>query len=102
MIVHQVYAQICDKEIKNVIVCDNYDMANWLTRASYGERAFAVDCLQYSCQAKDKYRDGIFYRVDDNGIETVINPVMSTDQEIASINAQIAYLQMMSGINEGV
>ena len=102
MIVHQVFAQICDDEIKNVIVCDNYDMANWLTRASFGDGAFAVDCLLYPCQVGDRYRDGIFYRVDDNGVEIAINPVMSTDQEITSLSAQVAYMQMMSGFNEEV
>lgn len=102
MAIHQVFAQIFEEEIKNIIVCDNYEMANWLSRAAYGDTAFSVDCFQYPCQTGDRYRDGIFYRVDDNGVETVINPVMSTDQEIASLSAQVAYMQMMSGIKEEV
>jgi len=49
MIVHQVFAQIHKGEVKNVIVCDNYELANWLARATYGSEAIAVDCLQYPC-----------------------------------------------------
>ena len=48
MIVHQVYAMIYEEEVKNVFVCDNYEMANYLARATYGDDAFSVDCLQYT------------------------------------------------------
>lgn len=98
MIVHQVFAQIFEGEIKNVIVCDNYEMANWLTRASYGDEGFAVDCLQYPCGIGDKYHDGVFYRVDDDGSETEVKPIITAEQEVQALNAQIAYLSMMSGI----
>lgn len=97
MIVHQVFAQIHKEEIINIIVCDNYEMANWLTRASYGDEAFAVDCLQYPCGIGDKYHDGVFYRVDENGVETVINPVMTTDQEMESLKATVDTL-ILSGL----
>ncbi len=62
MIVHQVYAQIYENKVQNVIVCDNYEMANYLARACYGDDAFSVDCLQYPCGIGDTYVDGIFYR----------------------------------------
>ena len=46
MIVHQVYAVIdADGRIQNVMVCDNYEDANQIARAVYGDEAFAVDCL---------------------------------------------------------
>lgn len=98
MIVHQVFAQIFEGEVKNVIVCDNYEIANWLARASYGEEAFAVDCLQYPCGIGDKYHDGGFYRVSDGGSEIEIRPTITAEQEVQALNAQIAYLSMMSGI----
>lgn len=97
MVVHQVFAQIFEEEIKNIIVCDNYEMANWLSRAAYGDTAFSVDCFQYPCQAGDRYRDGIFYSTDENGVETVINPVMSTDQEIEFLRATVDKL-ILSGL----
>ncbi|MBE5981527.1 MAG: hypothetical protein E7249_20730 [Paenibacillaceae bacterium] len=97
MVVHQVFAQIFEEEIKNIIVCDNYEMANWLSRAAYGDKAFSVDCLQYPCQAGDRYRDGVFYRVGENGAETVIDLVMSTDQEMESLRATVNTL-ILSGL----
>nr|DAJ09692.1 MAG TPA: hypothetical protein [Caudoviricetes sp.] len=89
MVIHQVFAQIFEEEIKNIIVCDNYEMANWLSRTAYGDTAFSVDCLQYPCQAGDRYRDGVFYKVGEKGVETVINPVISTEQEMESLKATI-------------
>lgn len=97
MIVHQVFAQIFDGEIKNIIVCDNYEMANWLARASYGDEAFAVDCLQYPCEIGDKYRNGIFYQVND-GIETEIERILTVEEQLPALNAQVSYISMMSGI----
>lgn len=97
MVVHQVFAQILEEEIKNIIVCENYEMANWLSRVAYGDTAFSVDCFQYPCQAGDRYRDGIFYSTDENGVETVINPVMSTDQEIEFLRATVDKL-ILSGL----
>ncbi len=98
MITHQVYALIFEDEVKNIIVCDNYEMANWLVRASYGEEAFAIDCLQYPCQIGDKYRDGIFYHINEDGTEKKIIHVATAEQQIPVLNAQITYLSMMTGV----
>ncbi|WP_395548049.1 MULTISPECIES: hypothetical protein [unclassified Lacrimispora] len=103
MIIHQVFSQIYEGEIKNIIVCDNYEMANWLTRGSYGDEAFAVDCLLYPCEIGDKYREGVFYRVDDGGNETVIDNIATAEQQMPALNAQVSYLAMMTGFDlEGV
>lgn len=96
MIVHQVFAQICDEEVKNIIVCDNYEMANWLTRASYGDEAFAVDCLQYSCSIEDRYRDGNFYRVNEDDTEEIIPYTPTAEQTVPVLSAQITYISMMT------
>ncbi len=103
MIVHQVFAQIFDGEIKNIIVCDNYEMANWLARGSYGNEAFAVDCLQYPCGIGDKYREGIFYKINEDESETVIDYVPTVEQQVPVLNAQVSYLAMMTETDmEGV
>ena len=44
MIVHQVYAYIWKETVMNVVVCDNYELANNNAKGSYGNDAFAVDC----------------------------------------------------------
>ncbi|SET52646.1 hypothetical protein SAMN05443270_0368 [Lacrimispora sphenoides] len=103
MIVHQVFAQISKKEIKNIIVCDNYETANRLTRAAYGNEAYAVDCSQYPCGIGDRYHDGAFYRVNDDGSKGVINYVPTAEQQVPALYARGSYLAMMSDIDvEGV
>lgn len=83
MIVHEVFAQIHEGEVKNIIVCDNYEMANWLARATYGEEAFAVDCLQYPCAIEDRYQNGRFYRTDPKtGEETEILPKPTQEEQV--------------------
>ena len=90
MIVHEVFAQICDGEVKNVIVCENYPTADYLTKCIYGSEAFAVDCLQYACGIGDKYHDGAFYRVGEDGTETIVPYKPTEAQEIENLNTQVA------------
>ena len=86
MIVHQVFAQIYEGEVKNVMVCDNYELANWISRATYGNEAFAVDCLQYPCSIGDRYHDGTFYRVDpETEEETLIDYIPTQEQEVQEL-----------------
>lgn len=86
IIVHQVFAQIFNGEIKNIIVCDNYEMANWLARGSYGDEAFAVNCLQYSCGIGDRYHDGLFWTINENGDEVEIAYIPTHEQQISTIS----------------
>lgn len=110
MIVHQVYAYIWNETVQNIVVCDNYQLANDIAKGCYGNDAFAVDCLQYPCQIGDKYVDGRFYRVPEateNGV-LVTKPMDTTpvdvselveieyvptqEQEVATLKAQNAIL----------
>lgn len=89
MIVHQVYAQIYNETVQNVIVCPDYEMANYLARCAYGEAAFAVDCLQYPCQIGDKYIDGTFYSVDlETGNQAVIDCVPTQEQQVQQLQTE--------------
>lgn len=87
MIVHEIFAQICDGEVKNVIVCENYPTADHLTKCIYGDEAFAVDCLQYACSIGDKYHDNQFFRVDGDGAETAIPYTPTQEQQVAALQA---------------
>ena len=83
MIVHQVYALISDNIVQNVCVCDNYEMANYIARASYGDEAFAVDCLQYPCGVGFSYHDGNFYYVDaETREETQVEYVPTQEEQV--------------------
>lgn len=83
MIVHQVYALISEEKVQNVCVCSNYEMANYIARASYGDEAFAVDCLQYPCSIGDSYRNNTFYRMDEEtGEEIEIEYIPTQEQQV--------------------
>ncbi len=58
---HQVYAQIRDSQVLNIVVCANYEMANLVARQTYGESAIAVDCTYWACEIGDTFRDNTFY-----------------------------------------
>lgn len=103
MIVHQVYAQIHEGTVQNVIVCDNYEMANWLAKSCYGDEAFAVDCLQYPCGIGNKYRDGAFYHVYEDGAKTIIEPMPTAEQQVTTLEerlteAQLALTELFEGM----
>ena len=103
MIVHQVYALISEEKVQNVCVCDNYEMANYIARSSYGNEAFAVDCLQYPCAIGDSYRAGTFYRKDSvTGVETAISYVPTEEEQLAALqeeltNTQLALIELYEG-----
>lgn len=102
MIVHQVYAMI-DEEgtVQNIMVCDNYEDANQIVRAVYGDNAIAVDCLQYPCSPGDKYIDNIFYTYvrDDEGNKTEelkeIEYVPTQEQQVSTLTSENNDLTLM-------
>lgn len=103
MIVHQVYA-IVDSEgtIQNIMVCDNYEEANMIARAAFGEGSSAVDCLQYPCQGGDKYHDGKFWHIEEDGTETEIAYVPTQEQQVAALQTlnnelTLAMAEMIGG-----
>lgn len=102
MIVHQVYALISEEKIQNICVCDNYDTANHIAKASYGSNAFAIDCLQYPVHIGDSYKDGSFYRENESGEIEVIEYVPTAEEQIILIqeeliNTQLALIELYEG-----
>lgn len=104
MIVHQVFAQIYEGQVKNIIVCDNYEMANYIVRATYGDNAFAVDCLQYPCGIGHLYHDGSFWKInDDTGEEVRILPLPTQEQEVQDLKFENEQLMLaMADVIGGV
>lgn len=102
MIVHQVYALISEEKVQNICVCDDYEMANFIARATYGNDAFAVDCLQYACTLGDFYRDGLFYKVNQETSEEVVieytptqeQQVFTLTQEVDATNNELTQTQI--------
>ena len=90
MIVHQVYALISEEKVQNICVCDNYEMANYIAMATYGNEAFAIDCLQYYCNIGDSYRDGVFYRIDEEtGEEKLLEYIPTQEQQVAALTDEL-------------
>lgn len=73
--------------VQNIAVCDNYETANQLARAIYGDEAIAVDTTQIPVAIGDVYETGNFYR---DGV--VISPNPTEEQEIAALKAENAEL----------
>ena len=94
MAVHSIYAQISEGIVQNIMVCDDYELANELTRASYGDDGFAVECNQCPCVIGDKYHDGGFYRdIEGEGIEIPIEYVPTPEQQVEALTVQNGNLQ---------
>jgi hypothetical protein len=86
MVVHQVFAHILDTKIQNIIVCDNYEVANQLARTIYGDTAIAQECTQYPCGIGDYFVNNTFYYRDQDDPDKVGDPVprKNTAEEDAS------------------
>lgn len=87
MTAHTIFAQIWNGIVQNIMICDDYEMANQFSRASYGDDAFAVDCMQYPCQIGDKYHDGQFYQIIE-GEEIPIEYVPTQEQQVEALNTE--------------
>jgi len=89
MLVHEVFAQIFEGEVKNVMVCENYPVADYLTKMVFGDTAYAVNISQYSVGISDKYHDNLFWRINkETGEEIIINPLPTQEQEVAQLKAE--------------
>ena len=80
MYYQRIFAQIFEETVQNVIVCDDYEMANYLSRATYGDTAVAVECNQYKVGIGCRYKEGTFY-LDDGKTEA---PYLPSQEEVVS------------------
>ena len=65
---NQIFSFIYGGKVQNVVVCDNFEVANQISHMTYGSEAFAVDTTQYPVTKGCKYIDGVFYDADGNAI----------------------------------
>ena len=117
MVVHQVFAHILDTKIKNVIVCDNYEIANQLARSTYGKTAIGVECTQYPVGIGDFFVDNVFYYKDKDDPEKVgeMVPRKNTAEEdayeanikvenvtadTANLAVEVEYLKALAGVED--
>lgn len=94
-----IYAQISEERIMNIAVCENYEFANWLTRATYGDEAFAVQCNGFSVQPGDAYREGIFYHQQDDGTEIQVDRDELIEETVLRLTNTVEYLSMLAKVD---
>lgn len=76
---NQIFSLINNGTIQNIVVCDNYETANQLSRSMFGNNALAVDTTLYPVAIGDSYISGKFYR---DGVEIPANPTEAREIEI--------------------
>lgn len=60
MSIHNTYAVILEEKIVNIIVADNFIVANECARSASNDASVA-ECNNYRCSVGDIYKDGTFY-----------------------------------------
>lgn len=79
----RVWAQIDpDGIVQNRIVCDDYEMANYLAKCTYGENAQSVQINNWAVTEGDVYRDNVFYAPDG---ETKRDYIPDVEEEVQNI-----------------
>ncbi len=72
-----------DGVVQNIAMCDNYEEANRVARAVYGDSAVA-DEYKWLVGIGDRYRDGIFYKVDGD-VEEPAEYIPTEAEQIAQL-----------------
>lgn len=89
------FALIYENEVKNVFICENYELANVLARASYGDEAFAVEATRYATTMGDKYENGIFYNKFEDGTLKEAPYIPSPEEEVRVLKSKLEDSQSM-------
>ena len=74
-----------DYMIQNIIVCENYETASQIARATLGADAIAVETTRYPVEIGNTYINGAFFDSEGNLIE----PNPTETEEIERLNATI-------------
>lgn len=104
--IHNTYAIILNGEIVNMIVADNFHVANDCARVVSND-AQAVECSLYKCSIGDYYKDGRFYFKDgvteiprESTPEESIATLKQTDSEL--MESQVDLLYELSCLQLGI
>lgn len=83
-IAQRVWAFINENEVKNIIVCDTYPVADNMAKISLGDDAFAVEITQIPTSIGHKYENGIFKDLEGN----TITHLPTTEQEVVTLRTE--------------
>lgn len=83
-IAQRTWAFILNEEVRNIIVCDNYPLADSLAKNILGNDSFAVEVTQIQTGIGHSYINGVFKDLNGN----VIDPLPTTEQEVTVLKAE--------------
>lgn len=90
------FALIYENEVKNIFICENYELANQLARASFGDEAFAVETTRYASGIGNKYENGIFYKILEDGTKKQIEYIPTAEDKIIELQSKLDNSQSIS------
>ena len=95
------YAFVVDGVVQNVGVfaVGGYTEANIVAREVYGEGTLAINVSQIPTAMGDTYRDGVFYRKDEEGNEKEVPTIPTEEQAVDTLNQTTAELQTSTESN---
>ncbi|BCJ92601.1 hypothetical protein acsn021_01700 [Anaerocolumna cellulosilytica] len=94
---NQIFSLINEQTVQNIVVCDNYEIANQISRIQYGDDSYAVDTTHYPLAIGCFHIDGLFYEPDG---KTLIERNLTADEE-ANL-ARIKVEQLEKQINPNI
>lgn len=83
-IAQRVWAFVHENTVKNVIVCDTYQVADSLAKNTVDNTAFAVEITQIPVGIGHSYVDGVFKDLSGS----VIDPLPTAEQEVVILKAE--------------
>ncbi|GLB26639.1 hypothetical protein LXJ15735_28800 [Lacrimispora xylanolytica] len=89
------FALIYKNEVKNICICENYELANVLARASHGDSAFAEDTTNYATAIGDKYENGIFYHKLEDGTFEEAMYIPTERENIIDLQSKLIQSQLV-------
>ena len=86
-----------DGAVQNIAMFENYEDANRISRAVYGDQAFAAE-YRYAVRpgGVDRFHDGRFWRVEEDGTETEAEYIPTEQDKISALQAENAQLKAES------
>lgn len=87
MYCNQIFSLISGGIVQNVVVADNFEIANRVARDLYGNGAIAVDTTLYPLSIGDTYENGRFYRTQ-NGQKTEIVRNLTEQEQLEGLRSR--------------
>lgn len=89
------FALIYENKVKNIFICENYELANQLARASFGDKAFAVESTRYATNIGDNHENGVFYHILEDGSLEEVMYIPTEKDNIVELHSKLIQSQLV-------